>query len=96
MTEQISTVGQRQYLETSASPTRWALGDAQRTSKRETFTRMRLCRPGATVWYPMIAEKDAALTRKDETLTEQAALLVQYVQRFGPLEADTPAPSPDR
>ena len=81
--------------------TRWVLGDEQRTLKNETFTPMRLCRPGTMTWYPTIAEKNAAsarkgealtekdkaLAEKDEALAEQAALLAQYVQRFGPLEA---------
>ena len=81
--------------------TRWVLGDEQRTSKNETFTLTRLCRPGTMTWYPTIAEKNAASARKDEALAErdkilveknealaeQAALLAQYVQRFGPLEA---------
>ena len=80
--------------------TRWALGDEQRTSKNETFTLMRLCRPGTMTWYPTaeknaasarkgeaLTEKDKALAEKDEALAEQSALLAQYVQRFDPLEA---------
>ena len=70
----------------------YALGDEQRTAKNETFTRMRLCRPGTTTWYPTSTEKDAAsarkneaLAEKDEALAEQAALLAPYVQRFGSL-----------
>ena len=81
---------------------RWVLGGEQRTLKNETFTLMRLCRPGTMTWYPTIAEKNAAsarkdealmekgkaLAEKDEALAEQAALLAQYGQRCGSLEAD--------
>lgn len=57
--------------------TRWVLGGEQRTSKNETFTLMRLCRPGTMAWYPTSAEKNAASARKDEALTEKEKALAE-------------------
>ncbi len=53
---------------------------------------LRLLDPVPGRWYLTGEERKALIAEKDEALTEQAALLAQYIQRFGPLDTDALPP----
>ena len=56
---------QGRYWPSTTLGTRWVVGATQRTSKKKTFTLMRLCRPQSEEWYPTTDEKDKQFREKE-------------------------------
>lgn len=72
--------------------TRWIMGPPYILPNGRRFPLLRLLDPVTGRWYLTGEERKASIAEKDEALTEQAALLTQYTQRFGPLDTDALPP----
>ena len=72
--------------------THWIMGPPYILPNGRRFPLLRLLDPVTGRWYLTGEERKALIAEKDEALTEQAALLAQYIQRFGPLDTDARPP----